>query len=189
MNGTMRGSASQRAPPSTPAPSAMMSAAAPAPSSSAGDQLAPPNVAPLALDQLVQRHGSGPARHGVDEEVHPHAQRRFVQRDGIMIRLGIFPAVPEIARVRVVHRQPVAEEDAEAARRLAVVLVDLRQALREVVDDVIDRMRQRHVHQLAVGEDALHLAAEALVEPVVVVGVEEAAALQVLAQPRAPRRR
>ena len=43
-------------------------------------------------------------------------------------------------------------------------------------------MRQRHVDQRTVGEDALDLAPERRIEPVVVVDVEEAAALQVLAQ-------
>src|SRR5215204_4736115 len=69
-----------------------------------------------------------PARHGIDEEIDSHPKRRLVQRDGILVRLGIFPAVPEIARIRVVHGQTIAEKDAEAARGLSIVLVDLRQA-------------------------------------------------------------
>ena len=40
---------------------------------------------------------------------------------------------------------------------------------------MINRVRQRDVHQVAIGEDALDLAAERLVHPVVVVGVQEAA--------------
>ena len=107
----------------------------------------------------------------------------------IVIDLGIFPAVPEIAREAVVHREAVAEEDAEAASGKPVVLVDLRQPLREIVDEVIDRMRQRDVNERPIGEDALDLATEALVEPVVVVDVQKAAALQILAQPQRPRRR
>ena len=57
------------------------------------------------------------------------------------------------------------------------------QACREVVHDMIDRVRQRHIHQGTIRKDARDLAAEALVEAVVVVDVQEPAAIQVLPKP------
>src|SRR5207248_5153269 len=53
-----------------------------------------------------------------------------------------------------------------------------------IVHDVIDRMRERNVDQRAVRKHTLDLATEALVESIVVVDVQEAAALQVLSQAR-----
>src|SRR6185312_5057726 len=63
------------------------------------------------------------ARHRIHEEIHTHAQRGLVQRRRIMIDLGVLPAVSEIARIDVVHHQPVTDENAEALCRLAVVHV------------------------------------------------------------------
>ena len=51
--------------------------------------------------------------------------------------------------------------------------------LRKVVDDVVDRMRERHVDERTIRKDALDLASEARVEPVVVVRVQKAAALEI----------
>src|SRR6185437_6563770 len=90
----------------------------------------------------------------------------------------------EVARKAVVHGEPVAEKDPESARRQPIVLVDLRDALGEIVDDVVDRMRERYVDQRAVGKDAFDLAAKRRVETVVVVGVQESAPLEILAQAR-----
>src|SRR5258708_32884264 len=121
-----------------------------------------------------------PARHGIYEEIPSQTQRRFMQRRRIVMRLGILPPVAEIARVRVVNREAISEKNPESACRLPVVLVNLRNALRQIVNGVIDGMGERHVHELPIGEHALDLTAKALVHAVVVVGVKKATVLQIL---------
>src|SRR5260221_3913765 len=75
-----------------------------------------------------------PTRHGIYEEIHSHTQRRFVQCRRIVIRLGIFPPIAEIARVRVVDRDAISETNPESAGPLPVVLVNLRNAPPNIVN-------------------------------------------------------
>src|SRR5690606_8667125 len=73
-------------------------------------------------------------------------------------------------------------DDAESLRGLAIVLVDLRQALRELVERAVDGVIGRQLDQLLVREDAPHLAPEALVQAVVVVRVQEPPGKEVAAE-------
>ena len=62
------------------------------------------------------------------------------------------------------------------------MLVDLRQAFRKVVYEMVNRVRQRNVDELAIGKDALNLAPEAGVDSVIVTHVEETTAREIVAQ-------
>jgi hypothetical protein len=101
-----------------------------------------------------------------------------------VVDLGIFPAVPEITRKGVIHREAVSEEDPESAGRKPVVLVNLRNALREVVHDVVDRVVHRHVDERPIRKNALDLPPKTLIKPIIVVDVEKTAACEILAEPR-----
>ena len=71
---------------------------------------------------------------------------------------------------------------------LAVVLVDLRQAVTHLVVDVEQLVIRGQFHELACGEDSLHLPPEGCVHAVVVVGVQEASRFQIGTQAsRLPR--
>src|SRR5689334_19481469 len=105
-----------------------------------------------------------------------------MQRRRIVVDLGIFPAVPEIAGEGVIHRETVSEEDPEAPGREPVVLVNLRNALRKVVNDVVDRVVERDVDQWPIRKDTFDLPPKTFIKPVIVVDVQEAAARQILAQ-------
>ena len=61
------------------------------------------------------------------------------------------------------------------------MLVDLRQPPGELVEAVVDRVREGQLHQRLVGEELRDLLAEALVQPVVVVHVQEPTPLQMFA--------
>ena len=99
-----------------------------------------------------------------------------------MIDIGVFPPVPEIRLIGVVYDKPVSQKNAEPLRGQPVVLVDLGDPLWKGVHEVVNRVRQRHLNQRMVRKDARDLAAERLVHPVVVVGVQKAALLEVAPQ-------
>ena len=62
-------------------------------------------------------------------------------------------------------------EDAEALRRLAVVLVDLGEAVRVLEMTVVDGMAERELDERIVREHLLDLPAERLIDSVVIVHV------------------
>src|SRR5215207_4304120 len=83
---------------------------------------------------------------GVHEQIYPHAKRGLVNRWRVTVSTRILPAVTKIALKAVENGQPIPDEDPESASCFAVVLVHLRKAGRKVVNDMIDRMRERHIH-------------------------------------------
>src|SRR4026209_1187966 len=93
-------------------------------------------------------------RYCINEQVHTHAERSLMKRWRIVVRPWILPTVSKVTLVAVEHRQAVANEDPEAASRLAIVLVNLRKPWRKVLYDMIDRVRERHNHQGTIRKDA-----------------------------------
>src|SRR5687767_4736185 len=121
-------------------------------------------------------------RYGINEQVHTHADRGLVKRWWIVVRPGILPTVSKVALVAVEQRQSIANEDPEATSRFAIVLVNLRKSGGKVVYDMIDRVRERHIHQGTIRKNSRDFLTEALVQAVVVIDVEKAAAIEVLAK-------
>src|SRR5437763_10880416 len=106
-----------------------------------------------------------------------------MERGRIVIDRGVLPTIPQVARKAVVHGEPVAKKNAEPARGEPVMHMDLGEALGQVVYDVVDRVRKRNVDERPVGKNALDLATEALVEPVVVVDVKKTTTCKILPEP------
>ena len=100
----------------------------------------------------------------------------------IVMDLGIFPSVAQVRLIGIVHDQAVTQKDAEPLRRQAVVLVDLGDPLGKLIRHVIDRVGQRNFNKRVVRKHAGDLAPERLVHPVIVVGMQEPALLQVATQ-------
>src|SRR2546430_7976577 len=117
--------------------------------------------------------------HGVREEIDAHAQRGLVQFWGVVVDLGVLPPVAQVRLIGIVYDQTVTQKNAEALRRQAVMLVDLGEALRELIRYVIDGVCQRDFNEGVVRKDAGDLASERLVHSVVVVRVEEPTLLEV----------
>src|SRR5437660_217169 len=99
-------------------------------------------------------------------------------------KAALAPPVAQVRLIGIVYDQPVTQKNAEPLGREAVVLVNLRDPLRELIRYVIDRVRQRDFNEGVVGKHARDLAPERLVHPIVVVGMEETALLEVAAQDR-----
>ena len=95
---------------------------------------------------------------------------------------GVFPSVPKIGLIGVVYDKAVSQKNAEPLRRQPVVLVDLGDALRERVHEVVNRVRQRDLNHRMVRKDAYDLPPERRVHAVVVVGMQETALLQIAAE-------
>src|SRR5439155_1462869 len=94
----------------------------------------------------------------------------------------ILPPVPQVRLIGIVYDQTVAQKDPEPLSRQPVVLMDLGNPLGEVVNDMVDRMIQRHFNERVIREHAGDLTPERLVHAVIVVGMEESTLLQVAAQ-------
>jgi hypothetical protein len=62
------------------------------------------------------------------------------------------------------------------------MLVNLGDALRKVVHDMIHRVIERDFHQRPVGENTRHFTTEGLVNYIVVIGIEEASLLEITAE-------
>jgi hypothetical protein len=62
------------------------------------------------------------------------------------------------------------------------MFVHLRETGGKVVYDMIDRVRKRHIYQGTIRKDARYFLPEGLVQAVVVVHVQEAAAIQVFSK-------
>ena len=73
-------------------------------------------------------------------------------------------------------------EEPEPLGRRVVVLVDFREPVGEGEVRVVDGVAEGDLHEVLLGEDLLHLPADVLVEAVVVVDVEEAAAGEIAAE-------
>src|SRR5690606_40673549 len=100
------------------------------------------------------------------------------------MHIRVLPAVPQVRFVTVEDDEAALVKDPEPLRRLAIVLVDLRQPARERIDGVEDRMVRRQFDELRVREDPPDLATEALVQPIVVIRMQEAAQEEVPPQRR-----
>src|ERR1041384_5594039 len=133
----------------------------------------PSRAAPAAI-----RSSSAAVSDGVGEQVDSHPQRGLVLGGRIVMHRLVLPAITEIALIGVIDHQPAVHEDAESLRRLAVMLVNLGNACRKLVNEVIDRVVKRYLDEGTVGKQPLDLAAKRFIESVIVVGVEEAALQQ-----------
>ena len=98
------------------------------------------------------------------------------------MHLVVFPTIPQIGFVIVKHHKPAFVEQPQPLRRQVVVLVDLGQALIQVISGVKNRMRPRHFQPICIGKDLRHFSAHIRIHAVVVGNVQETAGLQVASQ-------
>ena len=63
--------------------------------------------------------------------------------DRIVIDLGVLPTVADVGFVGVEDGYAPVKDDGESLRRFAIVLVNLRQAVGEIVTAVVNRVRKR----------------------------------------------
>jgi hypothetical protein len=115
----------------------------------------------------------------VRKEVYSHPECGLSLLRRIVVHLGIFPPIAQVRLIRVVDYEPAIEKDAESLRRLAVVSMDFRHALRKLVHDMIDGMIEWNFDQRLIGKEPSQLAADRDVHAIVVVGVEKPSLLQV----------
>ena len=96
----------------------------------------------------------------------------------VVVHIGVLPTIAEITLVGVVDHQSPPDENPKPLRRLAIVLVNLRNTGWEIVHQMVDGMLERYLHQRPIRKEPGDLAAEGLIEAVVVVDVEESALQQ-----------
>src|SRR5687768_13391942 len=126
--------------------------------------------------------GSPATSHRIEEEIGPHAERGFPFFRQVVVHVGILPAIAQIGLVAVEHDEPSVQKDPEALGRFPIMLVNLGDALGEVVKRVVDGMIQRHLDQLPVGKEPPQLPPDRDIHAVIVVGMEEAPLLEVAAK-------
>ena len=85
--------------------------------------------------------------HAQSDDVDAHAQRLVALLGRVGVDAGVLEPVAEIGVVGIEDDHAAVVERAERARRAAVVLVDLRQAAREVVQLVEHRVDERQLDQ------------------------------------------
>jgi hypothetical protein len=85
--------------------------------------------------------------YGIGKEVDAHAQSRLALVGGIVVYLGVFPSIPQVRLVRVVHYEAAVDEDAKALRGLFIMGVDLGEPAGKVVYQMIDGMVEWNLNQ------------------------------------------
>ena len=100
----------------------------------------------------------------------------------VVVDVGVFPSVAEVALPGEEAYQPPLPDEAIAAGRQVVVLVDFGQPVREVVSLVVDGVGEGQLYKVQLGKHLFHLWDDEFFEPVVVVDVQETAAYKVVAQ-------
>src|SRR5687767_2398310 len=97
----------------------------------------PREVVPGDRGMTVLRRSSA-VPHGVGEEIHSHSKRGLALLRRVPVHFGVFPSIAEVGLVRVVHDESPIEKNPEALCRFLVMLVDLGQAARKVVYEMVD---------------------------------------------------
>jgi len=96
--------------------------------------------------------------------------------------IGVLPAIAEVALIGIKDNQSSFVKNPEALRWFAVVLVDFRQTVREIVKTMEYLVVEREFHELFIGEYFFDFPTKRRIHTVVVVGVKETAAGQVSSQ-------
>src|SRR5690606_37712844 len=100
----------------------------------------------------------------------------------VVVNTRIFPAVADIGFKNEEHDQAFTDKPPKRLRRLVVVLMNLRQSVREFVVTTENSVIKRQFARLLLGEELLHLAKERLPHSVGIIRQQESAGRQVLAQ-------
>src|SRR6185436_11562621 len=123
-------------------------------------------------------------RQRIVDDVETHAQRLFALFGRIVMNVFILEAVTEVRVVRIEYNQPSIVNNAVALRGPSIVLMNLRQSVREFVKTMKNGMRIRDLDQRCLGEDAAHFAAKRRIDSEVVVHPPKSPGRQVSAHVR-----
>ena len=116
------------------------------------------------------------------QDVFAHAEGFLACGLAVVVDVGVFPAVAEVAFPGEEADEASVVEEAVGARGQVVVLVDFGEAVGEVVFLVEDGVAGWQFDKFEFGEYQLHLREDILFDAVVVVDVEESPAEQVVAE-------
>ena len=116
------------------------------------------------------------------QDVFAHLEGFLAGGLAVVVHVGVFPAVAEVALPAEEAYQPPLPDEAVAAWGQVVVLMDFGQAVGEMVFLVVDGVGEGQFDKVELGEHLFHLRDDEVFEAVVVVDVEEAASDEVVAE-------
>ena len=116
------------------------------------------------------------------QDVFAHLEGLLAGGLAVVVHVGVFPAVAEVALPAEEAYQPPLPDEAVAARGQVVVLVDFGQAVGEMVFLVVDGVGERQFNEVEFGEHLFHLRDDEVFEAVVVVDMEKPASDEVVAE-------
>jgi hypothetical protein len=97
-----------------------------------------------------------------------------------MVNIRVFPAIPKIAFIGIETNQPAFVNQSETLGGLIVVLVDLGQAILEVILLVINGMIKGKFHEIEFRKHFFHLGPDIRIQAVIIVDVKKSACQQII---------
>ena len=131
---------------------------------------------------MTKKSGERLVGEDVLEDVEPHAEGFLAGGLAVVVYVGVFPAVAEVALPGEEADEAAFPDEAVAAGGQVVVLVDFGQAVGEVVFLVVDGVGEGEFDKVEFGKDLLHGGDDEGLDAIVVVDMEEAAADEVVAE-------
>ena len=131
---------------------------------------------------LVIHEGDVLLHKDIAHNVRAHAEGFLARGLGVVVHVGVLPAVAEVALPREEADETTLPDEAVAFGGLVVVLVDFGQSVGEVVFLMIDGVAEGELDPFELREDTLHLRHDKVLQAVIVVDVEKSATDEVVAE-------